>query len=144
MPLSLDISSVYSLNFPSFTLYSPLRQTNDRVTALVMISSDYAGQVRDLPLNWNGLMHRSPCQKYWNIYVLFRVLLMWTENIIKATIIRMTFNWGWLTLSGVQYIIIKAGAGQHPGRHGPERTESSTSSWKAAKRLASRQLGKAS
>jgi hypothetical protein len=29
-----------------------------------------------------------------------------------------TFNWGWLTGSEVQSIIIKAGAWQHPDRHG--------------------------
>jgi hypothetical protein len=31
----------------------------------------------------------------------------------KATLIRTTFNWGWLTDSEVQSIIIKAGAWQH-------------------------------
>ena len=30
----------------------------------------------------------------------------------KATLIRITFNWGWLTGSEVQSIIIKAGAWQ--------------------------------
>ncbi|EDL07166.1 mCG1028420, partial [Mus musculus] len=38
------------------------------------------------------------------------------------------FNWGWLTGSEVQSIIIKVGAWQHPGRHGAGRAESSTSS----------------
>jgi hypothetical protein len=47
----------------------------------------------------------------------------------KATlIIRTTFNWGWLTGSEVQSIIIKAGAWQHSGRHGAGGAESSTSS----------------
>jgi hypothetical protein len=46
----------------------------------------------------------------------------------KKTLIRITFNWGWLTGSEVQSIIIKAGAWQHPGRHGAGRAESSTSS----------------
>jgi hypothetical protein len=46
----------------------------------------------------------------------------------KASLIKPTFNWGWLTGSEVQSIIIKAGAWQHPGRHGGGRTESSTSS----------------
>jgi hypothetical protein len=41
---------------------------------------------------------------------------------------RTTFNWGWLTGSEVESIIIKAGAWQHPGRHGAEGAESSTSS----------------
>jgi hypothetical protein len=36
----------------------------------------------------------------------------------KATLIRTTFNWGWLTGSEVQSIIIKMGTLQHPGRHG--------------------------
>ena len=37
---------------------------------------------------------------------------------INASFIKTTFNWGWLTGSEVQFIIIKAGAWQHPGRHG--------------------------
>jgi hypothetical protein len=36
----------------------------------------------------------------------------------KEILVRMTFNWGWLIGSEVQSIIIKAGAWQHPGRHG--------------------------
>jgi hypothetical protein len=36
----------------------------------------------------------------------------------KATLIRTTFNWGWLAGSEVQSIIIKVEAQQHPGRHG--------------------------
>jgi hypothetical protein len=46
----------------------------------------------------------------------------------KATLIRTTFNWGWLTGSEVQSIIIKVGAGRHPGRRGAGGAESSTSS----------------
>jgi hypothetical protein len=46
----------------------------------------------------------------------------------KATLIRTTFNWGWLTGSEVQSIIFKAGAGQHLGRYGAGGAESSTSS----------------
>jgi hypothetical protein len=46
----------------------------------------------------------------------------------KATLIRITFNWGWLTGSEVQSIIIKSGARQHPGRHDAGRAEGSTSS----------------
>jgi hypothetical protein len=45
----------------------------------------------------------------------------------KATFIRTTFNWGWLTGSEVLSIKIKAGAWQHPGRLGVGRAESSTS-----------------
>jgi hypothetical protein len=46
----------------------------------------------------------------------------------KAALIRTTFNWGWLTGSEVQSIIIKTGTWQHPGRHGTGGAESSTSS----------------
>jgi hypothetical protein len=56
----------------------------------------------------------------------------------KATLTRITFNWGWLTGSEVQSRIIKAGAGQHPGRHGTRRAKRSTS---ASRRPTSRQLG---
>jgi hypothetical protein len=45
----------------------------------------------------------------------------------KATLIRTAFNWGWLTGSEVQSIIIKVGAWQCPGRHGIGGAESSTS-----------------
>jgi hypothetical protein len=44
-----------------------------------------------------------------------------------ATLIRTTFNWGWLTGSEVQSIIIKAGTWQHPDRHGARAGEYSTS-----------------
>jgi hypothetical protein len=47
----------------------------------------------------------------------------------KATLIRTAFNWGWLTGSEVQPIIIKVGAWQHPGRHSARGTENSTSSF---------------
>jgi hypothetical protein len=47
----------------------------------------------------------------------------------KATLIRTIFNWGWLTGSEVQSIIVKAGAWQNPSRHGTGGTESSTSSF---------------
>jgi hypothetical protein len=45
----------------------------------------------------------------------------------KVTLIKTTFNWGWLTGSEAQSIITKVGAWQHPGRHGTEDAESSTS-----------------
>jgi hypothetical protein len=60
--------------------------------------------------------------------VLVRVLLLWTDTTTKATLIRMMFNWGWLTDLEVQSIIIKVVAQQHLGRHGAGRAESSTSS----------------
>jgi hypothetical protein len=44
----------------------------------------------------------------------------------KATLIRTTFNWGWLTDSEVQSIIIKVGTWQYPGRHGTGGAESPT------------------
>jgi hypothetical protein len=48
---------------------------------------------------------------------------------IKASLIRTTFNWGRLTGSEVQSITIKVGAWQqHPGRHGAGGAESSASS----------------
>ena len=43
----------------------------------------------------------------------------------KATFIRTTFNWGWLTGSEVQSIVIEAGTWQHPGRRGAGGAESS-------------------
>jgi hypothetical protein len=46
----------------------------------------------------------------------------------KATLIRTTFYWGWFAGSGVQSIIIKARAWQHPSRYGAEEAEKSTSS----------------
>jgi hypothetical protein len=42
----------------------------------------------------------------------------------------MTYNWGWLTCSEVQSIIIEAGALQHPGRHGAAGAKSSAPSSK--------------
>jgi hypothetical protein len=47
---------------------------------------------------------------------------------IKASLIKTAFNWGWLTGSEVQSIIIKVGAWQHLGRHGAGGAESSMSS----------------
>jgi hypothetical protein len=46
----------------------------------------------------------------------------------KATLIRTTFNWSWLTGSEVQCVIIKVEGWQHLGRHGTGRAERSTSS----------------
>jgi hypothetical protein len=45
----------------------------------------------------------------------------------KATLIRKTFHWGWLTGFEVQSII-KVGIWQHLGRHGAGGAKSSTSS----------------
>jgi hypothetical protein len=59
--------------------------------------------------------------------VLVRVLLLRTDTVTKTTLIRTTFNWGWLTGSEVQSSIIKVGAWQHPGRQGAGGAESSTS-----------------
>jgi hypothetical protein len=49
-----------------------------------------------------------------------------------ATLIRTTCNWGWLTGSEVQSIIIKVEAWQDPGRHDAGVVESSTSSSKGS------------
>jgi hypothetical protein len=46
----------------------------------------------------------------------------------RATLIRTTFKWDWLTSSEVHSIIIKVATWQHPGRYGAEGAESSTSS----------------
>ena len=60
----------------------------------------------------------------------------------KATLIRTTFNWGWLTGSEVQSIIFKVGAWQHPSRHDAEKLRVPPLVPKAARRkLSSRQLG---
>jgi hypothetical protein len=59
----------------------------------------------------------------------------------KITLRRTTFNWGWLTGSEVQSIIIKVGAWQLPGTHGLEELRVPPLVLKAARRrLASRQL----
>jgi len=60
--------------------------------------------------------------------VLVRVLLLQTDTMTKAILRKTMFNWGWLKGSEAQFSIIKAGAWQHPGRHGAEGAESSTSS----------------
>jgi hypothetical protein len=46
----------------------------------------------------------------------------------KATLMRTSFDWGWLTGSKVQSSIIKAGTWQHSGRHGVGEADSFTSS----------------
>jgi hypothetical protein len=49
-----------------------------------------------------------------------------TDTMTKASLIKKpTFNWGWLTGSEVQSIIIKVRAWQYPGRHGAGGAESS-------------------
>jgi hypothetical protein len=59
----------------------------------------------------------------------------------KATLIRTTYNWSWLTGSEVQSIIIKEGTWQHLGRHGARGAESSTSTSAVSGILISRKLG---
>jgi hypothetical protein len=44
----------------------------------------------------------------------------------KATHIKTTFNWGWLTGSEVPSIIIMVGSMTASSRHGPDRAKSST------------------
>jgi hypothetical protein len=53
----------------------------------------------------------------------------------KATLKRTTFNWGWLTGSEVQSIIIKVGAWQHSGGYGAGGAESSTSCSKGKQKI---------
>ena len=57
-----------------------------------------------------------------------RLLLLRTDSMTKAILIRTAFNWGWLISSEVQSIIINVEAWQCPGRHGAGGNESSTSS----------------
>jgi hypothetical protein len=77
--------------------------------------------------------------------VLVRLLLLWTDTMTKATLIRTIFNWSWLTGSEVQSIIIKVGTWQHPGRHGAEGGKVLHLHLKASRtRLSSRQLGRGS
>jgi hypothetical protein len=59
----------------------------------------------------------------------------------KAALIRTTFNWGWLTGSEVQSIIIKVGTWQHLGRHGAGGAKSSTHLKVARRVMASKKLG---
>jgi hypothetical protein len=56
-----------------------------------------------------------------------RVLLPGRDTMTKATLIRTTFNWGWLIGSEVQSIIIKVGTWQPAVRHGAGGAERSTS-----------------
>jgi len=49
--------------------------------------------------------------------VLVGVLRLWIDTMIKATVTRKTFNWGWLTGSEVQSTIVKVRAWQFPSRH---------------------------
>jgi hypothetical protein len=50
----------------------------------------------------------------------------------KESLIKTTFNWGWLTGSEVQSIIVKVEAWQYPGRIGAGKAEEiSTSSSKS-------------
>jgi hypothetical protein len=40
------------------------------------------------------------------------------SSVTKATLIKTTLSWDWLTGSEIQSNIIMVGAWQHPGRHG--------------------------
>jgi hypothetical protein len=75
----------------------------------------------------SNLAEGDPCRSYY-IGKCLRVLLLWTDTMTKATlIIRTPFNWGWLTGSEVQSIIIKVRTWQHPGRHDAGGAENSAS-----------------
>jgi hypothetical protein len=74
--------------------------------------------------------------------VLVRVLLLCTDTLTKASLIRTAFNRGWITGLEVPSSMIKAGAWQHPGRCGAGGARVLHLHLKAARRiLASRQLG---
>ena len=66
-------------------------------------------------MNFDGKIFSKQIQKH---IVLVKTLLLWTDNMTKETLIRTTFNWGWLADSEVQSIIINAGTQQHPVRYG--------------------------
>jgi hypothetical protein len=59
----------------------------------------------------------------------------------KATLIKTTINWGWLSDSEIQSIIIKMRVWQHPGRHGAGGAESSISCSKGNKEKTGFQAG---
>jgi hypothetical protein len=48
----------------------------------------------------------------------------------KATLIRTTFNWGWLTSSECQSIVIKAGTWQQPDKYSAGGAENPASSYR--------------
>ena len=60
---------------------------------------------------------------------------------IKTSLIRTTFNWGWFTGSEVQSSIIKGGTWQHPGKHGTVGAEFGLHLKAARRILTFRQLG---
>ena len=95
-------------------------------------------------VNWNCCVLEALCNICNIPYrtVLDRPLLLWTDTMSKATLTKTTFNWGWLTGSEVQIIIIKAGARQHSGRHVQEELRVLHLHLKAAIRMrVYRQLG---
>jgi hypothetical protein len=51
-----------------------------------------------------------------------------------------TFNWGWLTSSEVQSIVIKVGAWYHPGRCGTGGAKVPVHVMKASRRLTFKEL----
>jgi hypothetical protein len=66
------------------------------------------------------------------MFVLVWILLLWRDTMTKATLIRTTFNWGWLTVSEVQSIIIVVRTWRHTDRHGAGGAQSSTSESKGS------------
>jgi hypothetical protein len=62
------------------------------------------------------------------VYVLVRLLLLWRNTMTKATLIR-AFNWGWLTGSEIQSIIIMGHTWQCTGKHGSGKGAESSPSW---------------
>jgi hypothetical protein len=77
----------------------------------------------------NKAIHFPHFQKWFSLSrqilaVLISVLLLETDTMTKATLIKTTFNWGWLISSEVQSIITKAGTWQHLGKHDAGGAES--------------------
>ena len=72
-----------------------------------------------------------------------RVLLLWTDTMTEATLLRTTFNWGWLTCLEAQSIMIKAEHGSiQADIHGTEEPRVLHLHLKATSRILTfRQLG---
>jgi hypothetical protein len=49
------------------------------------------------------------CSRYFGRHWYLRVLLLWTDIVTNASLIKTTFNWGWFTGSEVHSITIKGG-----------------------------------
>lgn len=68
------------------------------------------------------------CQDINHPFVLVRALLLRTDTMTGATLMRTAFGWGWLAGSEVRFSVIKGGAWRRPGGHGAGGAGSSASS----------------